>query len=271
MKISKKIITILSSLIILVWVFSINIYVNAISNESFYYLDDSNYLTYSISDGKATITSCMCGGEIIIPEEIDGYPVTAIGYRAFHLSEMITNISLPDSLITIEDEAFAGCKMLKSLVIPQNVQSIGSHAIGYDFVATSISVGEKYYDFTLIGYENTIAETYANNNGFTFTELDNKVSTTTTTTTTSGINVSSGSTSTLTSKVSQNTATQTTKNTMKTTSDVPLTTIDQKRTVTASNLATPSPKTGDLTPITAVLSAFSTVTIAAVLLRKKKK
>lgn len=277
-----------------------NLNVSADSSELCYYFDDYNYLVYSVSDGKATITSCMCGGDIAIPEEIEGYPVATIGYRAFHLSEMITSISLPDNLITIEDEAFAGCKLLKSLVVPQNVQSIGNFAIGYDFVATTVSVGEKYSDFTLSGFENTIAETYAIENGFTFIALDEPISTTTTqtiqttstsetttTTTISSNDLESTNTSTavsITTVTSDNQTTTTQTSTSTSTVDEASTTSKQTTTTTQKvNLASngntnnskgslsSSPKTGDSFPIVSVLTAIGISALSTVLFMKKRK
>ena len=81
----------------------------------YYDLGNNNGLFYSISNEQVTITYTYSTGDIEIPAEIDGYTVTAIGYRAFHLREEMTSISLPEGLVTIEDEAFAGCESLKVL------------------------------------------------------------------------------------------------------------------------------------------------------------
>ena len=42
-------------------------------------------LTYEVSDGEATITGCdnSISGDIVIPDTIDGYPVTSIGDYTF--------------------------------------------------------------------------------------------------------------------------------------------------------------------------------------------
>ena len=145
----------------------------------YYDLGNNNGLFYSISNEQVTITYTYSTGDIEIPAEIDGYTVTAIGYRAFHLREEMTSISLPEGLVTIEDEAFAGCESLKSIVIPRSVEEIGSCALGYDFIAMQITVGSKYSDFTIYGYYDTAAEIYANENGFTFIALDEQTTTTT--------------------------------------------------------------------------------------------
>lgn len=131
---------------------------------------------YTITDNEISIVQYACSPEgvngDVIPDEIDGYPITTIGYRSFHLIEMLESITLPETLVTIEPEAFAGCEMLTSIVIPRSVKEIGNCALGYDFIAEEVEVGSKYSDFTIYGYNGTAAETYAIENGFDFIALD---------------------------------------------------------------------------------------------------
>jgi hypothetical protein len=55
--------------------------------------------TYSVFNGKATITRYLgSGGDIIIPDTLDGYPVTAIGYGAFQGRTSLTGVTIPDSV-----------------------------------------------------------------------------------------------------------------------------------------------------------------------------
>ena len=72
--------------------------------------------------------------EIIIPSEvtIDDYviPVTIIGYESFKDSS-VENIFIPSSVNTIESGAFAGCKSLTSIDIPESVTYVGTNAF-YD-------------------------------------------------------------------------------------------------------------------------------------------
>ena len=46
----------------------------------------SGYYTYTLTDGKATITDCdtSISGDVTIPDTLDGYPVTSIGDYAFY-------------------------------------------------------------------------------------------------------------------------------------------------------------------------------------------
>ncbi len=48
--------------------------------------DVLSYLTYSITDGEVTITGCdqSISGDVVIPDTIEGYPVTSIGEGAFY-------------------------------------------------------------------------------------------------------------------------------------------------------------------------------------------
>ena len=92
--------------------------------------DILNYLTYKISDGQVSITGCdkSVSGEVVIPEIIEGYPVTKLVGIAFDSCVDIENIILPESLTYIEGYAFYNCKNLKNIIIPKNVNYIGWNA-----------------------------------------------------------------------------------------------------------------------------------------------
>ena len=52
----------------------------------------------------------------------------AIGYAAFRNCKMLRSVSLPDNLVTVEDEAFYGCARLGKTEIPASVAKIGVDA-----------------------------------------------------------------------------------------------------------------------------------------------
>ncbi|MBE6761157.1 MAG: hypothetical protein E7551_02610 [Ruminococcaceae bacterium] len=52
------------------------------------------------------------GNEVVIPEEIDGLPVTSIGVSAFW-STKIQSVTIPASVTKIENMAFYNCENLK--------------------------------------------------------------------------------------------------------------------------------------------------------------
>ncbi len=60
---------------------------------------------------------------IIIPDEVNGYPVTAIKSFAFYNSG-ITKIELPETIAYIGDEAFCKCKFLEEINFPKSLKSI---------------------------------------------------------------------------------------------------------------------------------------------------
>ncbi|MBR5727186.1 MAG: leucine-rich repeat protein [Muribaculaceae bacterium] len=54
--------------------------------------------------------------------------MTFIGNSAFYDCQSLTDIQLPSSLVTIDENAFLGCSSLTSLVVPNHVTSIGEDA-----------------------------------------------------------------------------------------------------------------------------------------------
>lgn len=71
--------------------------------------------------GKGTCTS----SNLVIPPTIDGYKVTAIGTFALNNFSVPTSVTIPDSVTTIEKNAFYFSRNLISVEIPNTVTSIG--------------------------------------------------------------------------------------------------------------------------------------------------
>lgn len=77
-------------------------------------------------EGEDTVTITGYTGqvtELVIPETIEGKPVTAIASGAFTGAE-VQAVVLPKSLVRIDDGAFSGCT-LASLVVFDNIETIG--------------------------------------------------------------------------------------------------------------------------------------------------
>lgn len=93
---------------------------------------DSSGLDYEVNeDGKTcTITGMgVCNDrDVVIPEVIDVYQVTAIGRLAFWSQIRITSITMPDSVVSIGSSAFEDCEQLKNITLSASLETIGIHA-----------------------------------------------------------------------------------------------------------------------------------------------
>ena len=89
-------------------------------------------LSYEVSNDTVTITDCDSNAtEVTIPEQIEGYPVTIIGSKAFSHCKKLTNITIPDSIIKIGFYAFQYCTAITNITIPDSVKRIYSNAFVY--------------------------------------------------------------------------------------------------------------------------------------------
>ena len=85
-------------------------------------------LEYSVDGDSVTITEYKGnGGDVVIPSEIDGKKVTAIGEFAFESTDL-TSVTIPDGVTEIGWEAFRYCRSLKSVTIPDSVTEFGWEA-----------------------------------------------------------------------------------------------------------------------------------------------
>lgn len=90
---------------------------------------------------------CVTGIEtndkiILIPSTYDGKPVTAIGEGAFKDRTDITDVIIPDSVLSIGKDAFSGCTGLKNLIIGDGVTTVGENAFYNTTALASVFVGD---------------------------------------------------------------------------------------------------------------------------------
>ena len=103
---------------------------------------DVSRLSYEISDGEVIITGCVesTAGDLVIPDTVEGYPVTTIGYRAFYECQSLTTVIIPDSVKEIGEYAFFACTSLTSVTIPDSVKEIGERAFVDCTSLTSVTI-----------------------------------------------------------------------------------------------------------------------------------
>lgn len=98
------------------------------NNGDYYYIKDDN--TAVLVKSKYSETSFASSEKIIVPDEINGYPVTAIERWAF-LNSCATEIILPDTIEFINAGAFQSNIYLEKINIPSNLKYIGEEAFAY--------------------------------------------------------------------------------------------------------------------------------------------
>lgn len=123
-----------------------NIEENIITNDT---VDTvKNIIEYKIENSECMIT--LYNGsqtDVIIPDEINGVKVTAIGERAFYNNEILQKITLPNTIKKIYDSAFSWCFNLSETNIPEELEYIGNYA----FYRTSISEFKLPENITYLG------------------------------------------------------------------------------------------------------------------------
>ena len=103
-----------------------------------------NTITGLTAYGKANYTT------LVIPSEIDGNSITSIGDDAFYGCKSLTSVTIPNSVTSIGDAAFYECTSLTSVTIGNSVTLIGDWAFQYCTSLTSVTIPDSV---TSIGYD----------------------------------------------------------------------------------------------------------------------
>lgn len=101
------------------------------------YVKGNNYIIYFTTDGKPlTPYATSVFGASLLENKYDGYglltfdaEVTTVGTKAFYNASKLTQIRLPDTVTSIGESAFYGCKgLVGGLELPPNITEIGKTA-----------------------------------------------------------------------------------------------------------------------------------------------
>ena len=77
--------------------------------------------------------------DVTIPSRYKGKPVTTIGHAAF-FNSAVTSVTIPDSVTSIDDNAFGFCSQLTNISIPNSVTYIGFSAFAHCTSLKSITL-----------------------------------------------------------------------------------------------------------------------------------
>lgn len=126
------------------------------NNGDYYYIKDDNTVVLAkskYSKEDVNFEGTPIEEKVIIPDEINGYPVTAIEQNAFIGSDL-TEIVLPDTIKIIDAGAFYGCIFLNKINIPENLEYIGEEAFAYCSSLKEISINSPQINVSQYAFYN---------------------------------------------------------------------------------------------------------------------
>ncbi len=98
------------------------------------------------SPDTATITGYYGNSSnIIIPQEIEGYTIIAIGDSAFSYSDSIVSVTIPDTVAYIGDSAFHSCTSLRNVKLGSGLEIIAEYAFWDCTLLKSIKIPDSVF------------------------------------------------------------------------------------------------------------------------------
>lgn len=90
------------------------------------YKNEYGNFEYYLYDDYVDLISFSGSGEIQVPTEIEGMPLTKISNYAFSKLKELTSVTIPDSITVIGAGAFAGCDSLKTVFLPKSITTLST-------------------------------------------------------------------------------------------------------------------------------------------------
>ena len=100
---------------------------------------------FTISNNQILLTGVEepYPAHLVIPSQVDGYPVTCINKGAFKRCSGLISVTIPNGVRSIGEDAFSYCSRLTSITIPDSVTSIGGYAFYGCSGLTSITIPDS--------------------------------------------------------------------------------------------------------------------------------
>ena len=108
------------------------------------------------SDGtSATLTSAAEDGasEITIPEFWDGVPLRKISFGAFRGNPDLVKVTLPDSVKTIDSNAFRACPNLETVILSRGLTNLAPNSFSHNKNLRSVTIPSTVMSFNAKAFE----------------------------------------------------------------------------------------------------------------------
>ncbi|MCQ2070684.1 MAG: leucine-rich repeat protein [archaeon] len=103
--------------------------------------------SYAVENGSAIITGYFGeGGDVTIPSELNGMPVTKIGDRVFQKSHIVSTVSVPSTVSVIGDSVFERSTVTSITFMGEGLTWIGTQAFYGCTGLTGISFPDTLHD-----------------------------------------------------------------------------------------------------------------------------
>lgn len=119
-------------------------------------------LYYEINGEGISIVGCNSNAiNVVIPKSINNYNVNYICCAAFANCKDLSSIEIPEGVANIDFLAFSGCTNLTNINMPKSIVRIGD-----------LAFNNCSKDLTIKGYSNSYVEEYAKKNSISFIAIN---------------------------------------------------------------------------------------------------
>lgn len=117
-------------------------------SDGIYYKFNSDSASVMVTYKGSTATEMKSYyGDVVIPSSVTNdditYPVTMIGEGSFRNCDSLTTVTLPTTIIEIQNSAFDGCKALTSINLPEGLLRMGYNVFLHAESLRSINIPES--------------------------------------------------------------------------------------------------------------------------------